>query len=300
MHRRLADLLPARVRDRHVVRIGGRREGVFRVVVGADHGLPLHRFAWSVDRAIGVEMTDEAPHAVTREAELVRVQARPVRAHHRVAPPAVDPEDRAPIDVRAGRDRRELEHRDAVRVGHRLARGVRAGLADGHARERRAAVVVERPHEDVGRIRLRHEDGVHDGEHELGLVLPARPQEVVALPERAAAAERGRSEHDVVLRTANRLAPRAKRGQARVVFRICEREVVHETPAFVRGERPERELDRRQVRRLVVEDRLGRGRVERLRAVARERERNGGGGLGGGERERIAAQDLAVPIGGAR
>src|SRR5438105_10325652 len=72
---------------------------------------------------------------------------------------------------------------------------------------------------------------------------------------------------------------------------------MHETPALVRGQGVEGELDRRQVRRLVVEDGFGGRRVERGRVIARERKRDGWRDRPRREREAVSTHSLAIPVG---
>ena len=67
-------------------------------------------------------------------------------------------------------------------------------------------------------------------------------------------------------------------------------------PSLVGGQRPQGELDGRHVRGLEVEDRFGRRRVHRGRAVARQSERHGRHRRAGGERELVAAHRLAVAV----
>ena len=72
---------------------------------------------------------------------------------------------------------------------------------------------------------------------------------------------------------------------------------MQQTPALVRGEGEQRELDRRHVRRLVVKDGFGRRRVERGRVVAGKRERDGWCDRPRREREAVSTHGLPVPVG---
>ena len=255
----LAELLAARAADGDVERRVGRGQAVGRVVVGAEDGLVVDRLAGAVDRAVHVDVTDPLARVVlARDPELVgRGALLPARAHHRVPAARVYPHEVRAVAVVAEDRRGHLERCEPVRVGAQLG-GVETGSgpADEGVFQGRAGVVVERPHDELVVRDLRHQDRVDDREDELRRVLAARAHEVVALRQRPLARERRLAQEHVVPRAGDRLGPGPERRLRRLEVADLVAEVVQEPAALVAAQRPEREVDRRHVRDLEIEDGL--------------------------------------------
>jgi hypothetical protein len=278
------------------------RQLVERVEVAAHDALVEHRLARPVDRAVGVDVADELALPLDRHAELPRRRAvRPVGVGDAEAAAVI--EQHEPVAVPAvARDRlSDIEAREArvVGGGHDAAALLaRPARLERDAAQRLAALVVERPHQQLVVGKLRDEGGVdHAEQHDRPLRAGFPDEPVVALRERLAVlGQPDRRVVDDVARALDLGAPAAQRPAAGSPRRVLARwrAVLEVALGLPRGEPVERERDRGDVRRLHVDDRLA-VRGER-RAPRGQREQHLRGERAGAERERerLDRQPLAV------